>query len=77
MDYLRTIENAEFPLVVTDIKDIGCVAILKTAGLVEAMVPLPYRDKDGTSVQEPAIISEITQKGREELAQLGDRPPLP
>lgn len=44
MDYLRRIESAEFPLTVTDIDEIGYVAILKAAGLMEAAVPLPYRD---------------------------------
>ena len=75
MDYLRRIEYAEFPLTVTDIKEIGYVAILKAAGLVEAVVPLPYRDPDDTTVQGPAIVAEITQKGREELARLGGSPP--
>ncbi|MGO4396340.1 hypothetical protein AB4Z46_33840 [Variovorax sp. M-6] len=77
MDYLRRIENAEFPLSVTDINEIGYVAILKAAGLVEAAVPLPYRDPDGTTVQAPAIVAEITQKGREELARLRGSPPSP
>ena len=75
MDYLHRIENAEFPLTVTDIKEIGYVAILKAAGLVEAAVPLPYRDPDGTTVQGPAIVAEITEKGREELARRGGSQP--
>ena len=41
---------------------------------MEAVVPLPYRDPDGTTVQGPAIVAEITQKGREELARLGGSP---
>ena len=68
-------ENAEFPLPVTDINEIGNVAILRAADLVEAIVPLPYRDPDGTTVRRPAIVAEITQQGREELARLGDSPP--
>lgn len=34
MDYLRRIANAEFPLVVTDMGEINCAAVLHAAGYV-------------------------------------------
>jgi hypothetical protein len=63
MDYLRRIEDAVFPLHVTNPTDVRNAAVLVAAGLVEAELP----GLEGDAQNEPAIITRITPVGRATL----------
>lgn len=65
MDFLRRIEDAVFPLEVTDLKDIHSAAVLVAAGLIEADIP-PEVD----SPTRPAVVARITPIGMAELSRM-------
>ena len=66
-DYLHKIERAAFPLRVEDQCDIGCIHVLRAAGMLEAAVtPSSEAGKDF----ELAIVHRITTKGRDELERM-------
>ncbi|RQO56591.1 hypothetical protein DBV14_10815 [Variovorax sp. KBW07] len=67
MDFLRRIENASFPLAVTDTTDIHNVAVLAAAELIEAVLPPATED---AADNKPAIVLRITPMGRSELKRL-------
>jgi hypothetical protein len=66
MDFLRRIENASFPLAVTETTDIHNVAVLAAAELIEAVLPPATEEAGG----KPAIVLRITPLGRAELTRL-------
>lgn len=68
MDYLRTIENAQFPLRVESTHDINNVAVLKAAGLVDAEISGTPADSPSPGEPEVAVVSGITPLGRKALA---------
>jgi len=68
MDFLRRIEDASFPLLISDEADIQCAAVLAAAQLVEANLPEP-----GEPANKGAVILRITPMGRAELRRLRDR----
>jgi len=68
MDFLRRIEEAQFPLEVTDPNDIRNVAVLVASGLIEAVVP-----PESESPTTPAVVAKITALGRAELGRLRDK----
>ncbi|KPV02621.1 hypothetical protein APR50_26815 [Variovorax paradoxus] len=68
MDYLRRIANAEFPLVVTDMGEINCAAVLHAAGYVCA-------DFDPLIPSAPAVIHSITALGFSALKVKRELPP--
>lgn len=69
MDFLRKIEQAEFPLVVEDFNDVNNVTVLKAAGLLEAnLVEAVAGDSDTAC----AIVLRITPEGRAALARSPD-----
>lgn len=65
MDFLRRIEDAEFPLAVEDFKDVNNAAVLKAAGLIEAEL---VEAVDGDPDTCCALIKRITPEGRAALA---------
>lgn len=67
MDYLRRIANAEFPLVVTDMGEINCAAVLHAAGYVRRLRPL--------IPSAPAVIHSITALGFSALKVKRELPP--
>lgn len=70
MDFLRRIENASFPLAVTDTTDVHNVAVLAAAELIEAVLPPATQDVG----DKPAIVLRITPMGRSELKRLNREP---
>lgn len=69
MDYLRSIENAEFPLQVQDPKKINNLAVLKAAGLVRAEFVRTGHRALGSELIEVATVLGITHVGRKALAE--------
>lgn len=69
MDYLRSIENAEFPLQVQDPKQINNLAVLKAAGLVRAEFVRTGKLTPGSELLEVATVLGITPVGRKALAE--------
>jgi hypothetical protein len=65
MDFLRKIEQAEFPLMVEDFKDVNNALVLKAAGLIEAEL---VEAIDGDPDTCCALIKRITPEGRAALA---------
>jgi hypothetical protein len=65
MDFLRKIEQADFPLTVEDFKDVNNAAVLKAAGLIEAEL---VEAVDGDPDTCCALIKRITPEGRAALA---------
>lgn len=70
MDYLRTIEHAQFPLRVESTDDINNIAVLKAAGLVDAEINGVPGDSTVTGEGEFAVVHGITPLGRKALADL-------
>jgi hypothetical protein len=68
-NYLRKIEHAVFPLTVTDEHEIYCVAVLKAAGMIEALLPESAEGKTNLDRPEPTIVRQITAMGRAALAR--------
>ena len=73
-DYLQKIEHAAFPLRVEDPSEVGCVQVLRVAGLVDAAVT---PSDDAGKPFELAVVVRITVKGRDELERLRLTCPLP
>lgn len=69
MDYLRSIENAEFPIQVQDPKQINNLAVLKAAGLVRAEFVRPEQRIPGSELIEVATVLGITAVGRKALTE--------
>ncbi len=62
MDFLRRIEDASFPLVIADEKDVRNAIVLEAAGMIKAQLPSPERPD-----ARPAVIFAITPLGRRRL----------
>ncbi|MBB4225744.1 hypothetical protein [Variovorax guangxiensis] len=65
MDFLRSIEEASFPLAIHDEADVQRAAVLVAAKLIDANLPGPDDDAGRSGV-----ILRITPLGRAELARL-------
>lgn len=65
MDFLRKIENADFPLAIEEFSDINNVTVLKAAGLIEAELSEAV---DGDPDTCCAVVLRITPAGRAALA---------
>lgn len=65
MDFLRSIEEASFPLAIHDEADVQRAAVLVAAKLIDANLPGPDDDAGRFGV-----ILRITPLGRAELARL-------
>lgn len=68
MDFLMRIRHQSFPLTVTEPDQINSAAVLLAAGLIDGSVPLPRRDETGLALP-PAVIENITDLGRHEIAK--------
>ncbi len=65
MDFLRRIEDCQFPLALHDEADIRNAIVLEAAGLIEAQLP-PV----GVPLTEGAsVINRVTAEGRAALAK--------
>lgn len=72
LDYLRKIEHAGLPLLVDDMSEINCIAVLVAAGMLEAVLPPPGPTQDAArDGQLPAVVKLITPRGRAELLLRG------
>jgi len=69
MELLRRIEDASFPLVIADEKDVRSAIVLEAAGMTKAQLPSPERP-DGR----PAVIFAITPLGRRRLNEGSAQP---
>ncbi|WP_198086647.1 hypothetical protein [Variovorax sp. E3] len=69
MNLLRRIENAPFPLSITQESEVQCAAVLAAAQLIEARLPEP-----GAAGDQSALILRITPLGRAELQRLRSEP---
>ncbi|WP_412180062.1 hypothetical protein [Variovorax paradoxus] len=69
MELLRRIEDASFPLVIADEKDVRSAIVLEAAGMIKAQLPSPERP-DGR----PAVIFAITPLGRRRLNEGSAQP---
>lgn len=67
MDYLRAIEHAEFPLRVTELRDVNNVLVLKAAGLLDADTETARTATVGERTEEFVIVRYITSLGRKAL----------
>ena len=65
MDFLRSIEEASFPLAIHDEADVQRAAVLVAAKLIDANLPEP-----GDDAERYGVILRITPLGRAELARL-------
>ncbi|MET3371357.1 hypothetical protein ABIC89_000390 [Variovorax boronicumulans] len=64
-DFLRRIERETLPWAVPDTADIGNLALLVTAGFVEAILPT-----DSETLDLPGVVLRITPLGLAELSQI-------
>lgn len=69
-DYLQQIEHAAFPLQVEEPSAIGCIYVLRAAGMVEAAVTPSSEPGKG---YELAVVHRITVKGRDETGAYAAR----
>lgn len=67
LDFLRKVQHAQLPLSVPDSHGIQCLAVLKAAGYVKAAIPKPSKGRDTYGHQEPALLLQITDRGRKAL----------
>jgi len=65
MDFLRSIEEASFPLAIHDEADVQRAAVLVAAKLIDANLPEP-----GDDAERYGVILRITPLGLAELARL-------
>lgn len=72
MDYLRSVEHMQLPLLVDDQHALQCVRILRAAGLIQATVMA----SDVPGVDRSAQIHAITQEGRVALAKYAQGKPF-
>lgn len=73
MDYLRSVEHMQFPLLVVDQHALQCVRVLRAAGMIEATLLA----SEVPGVDQSALIQAITPKGRVALAYHAQGKPLP
>ncbi|VTU34199.1 hypothetical protein [Variovorax sp. RA8] len=73
LDFLRRIENATFPLTVTDQQEIEGVEQLMAALLITAAVAPLSVGKETRGQRSPAIVIGITGEGRKLLAKYRSR----
>lgn len=71
LNFLRKIQDAEFPLRVEEPGEVDCVAVLIAAELVEGVLSSPASRSTPDGDPEVAIVERITPQGRAELARLG------
>ena len=70
MDMLQKLANAELPFMVADPAQIDKVRLLDAAGHIKAFVPPVHVDLDNCARQDPAMVLEITGRGRKALSQM-------
>lgn len=78
MDLLRQIASSRLPMTFYRSEDIDRIRVLRSAGLVVALVPAPSDPLTLSGAPSAAQVLAVTQKGREELASFGypeARPP--
>lgn len=68
MKFLRTLADAQLPFSVFDSGEIDLVRRLDAVGYVKAFIPPVHVDCDDRVRQEPAVVLEITARGRKALA---------
>jgi hypothetical protein len=72
MDYLRSVEHMQLPLLVVDQHALQCVRVLRAAGLIKATVMA----SDVAGEDQSALIQAITQEGRVALAKYAQGKPF-
>jgi hypothetical protein len=65
MDYLRSVEHMQLPLLVVDQHALQCVRVLRAAGMIQATVMA----SDVSGEDQSALIQAITLEGRVALAK--------
>jgi hypothetical protein len=65
MDYLRSVEHMQLPLLVVDQQALQCVRVLRAAGMIQATVMA----SDVSGEDQSALIQAITLEGRVALAK--------
>jgi len=78
MNLLRQIASSRLPMSLYRSEDIDQVRVLRSAGLVVALVPAPTGPLAMSGSVHAAQVLAVTQKGREELAKFSypeSRPP--
>lgn len=65
MDFLKRIEDASFPLALSEASDIRCAVVLAAADLIEANLPPADVPLEGAH----AVILRITPQGRAALSK--------
>lgn len=73
MDYLRSVEHMQLPLLVVDQHVLQCVRILRAAGLIQATVMA----SEVPGADQSALIQAITREGRFALAKYAQGKPFP
>ncbi len=71
MNLLKQIAGSRLPDSFSRTEDIDQVRLLRAAGLVTALVPAPSEPVSLSGSPSAAQVLAVTEKGREELAQLG------
>jgi len=71
MNLLRQIAGSRLPVSFYRSEEIDSVRVLRAAGLVVALVPAPSDPLALSGARPAAQVLAITQKGRDELSQLG------
>lgn len=66
-DFLRKIEHANFPIEVRDVRDIRSAAVLRAAGMLQAMLP-----PEPFNASSKGTILSITPLGQAELRRAPD-----
>ncbi|KIQ35266.1 hypothetical protein RT97_04975 [Variovorax paradoxus] len=74
MNLLKQIAGSRLPVTFYRTEDIDQVRVLRAAGLVVALVPSPSSPLSLSGSPTAAQVLAITQKGREELAQINHYP---
>ena len=67
MEFLRTLADAQLPLTVLDTGEIDVLRRLDAAGYVKAFIPPVHVDCDDCTRQGPAVVLEVTARGRKAL----------
>lgn len=67
MQFLRTLADAQLPLTVPGSSTIDLVRRLDSAGYIKAFIPPVHVDCDNCARQDPAVVLQITARGRRVL----------
>lgn len=74
MNLLGTLAEARLPFTVADKAAIDRLRVLDAVGCVKAFIPAVHVDCDNCTRQDPAIVIEVTPRGRKMLSQHTGRP---